>query len=236
MLRLRLRVSGMVSLAVVVVALAAGTASADTTIGLLDVSKQVAKIQRQVSDLVALGQTTTTGTLSLTAVCGDRPTARVFSRWADYALYALAPSGGLETGLGWSLNSRSGLVADNEPFYGGTSALFLGDGGEAASPSVCVSALHPTIRFFAKNTGNPASTLKITVLYEGMDGKVKELAVARVTAPGRWLPTPIIPFYVNLIAAASPAGVTAVAFKFKTEGTGGAWTIDDLFVDPVKIL
>ena len=98
-----------------------------------------------------------------------------------------------------------------------------------------MSALHPTIRFFAKNTGHAASTLKVSVLYESTDGKVKELALARLLGQSTWMPTVIVPFHVNLIAAASPAGVTAVAFKFKAEGKGGQWTIDDLYVDPIKI-
>jgi hypothetical protein len=232
---LRLRAFGVASVGVVVVAgaLAAGVAAADTP-GLLDVTKQVAKIQQQVDALVAKGQATRTGALSLRAVCGDSGSTRVFSAWGDPSEYSLVPSGGLESEAGWSLNDKSRLVADNAPYSAGSRALFLGAGGEAASPSVCVSTRHPSIRFFAKNNGSPDSTLKVTVLYEATDGKVRELHVARLVGVSTWQPTPIIPFYVNLIAAASPAGVTAVAFELKAEGKGGSWTIDELYVDPVK--
>ena len=49
------------------------------------------------------------------------------------------------------------------------------------------------------------------------------------------MPTVTIPLHVNMLAAASADGFTAVAFKFKTHGPkteDGGWLIDDVLVDP----
>ena len=53
---LRLRACGIGVVGAMLLALAAGTASAGSTIGLLDVSKQVAKIQQQVIALTDQGE------------------------------------------------------------------------------------------------------------------------------------------------------------------------------------
>lgn len=42
------------------------------------------------------------------------------------------------------------LAARNSPFSNGSSSLFLGEKGEAVSPAMCVSVMHPTFRFFAQ--------------------------------------------------------------------------------------
>jgi hypothetical protein len=45
-----------------------------------------------------------------------------------------------------------------------------------------------------------------------------------------------VPMYMNMLALASPSGVTAVAFKFKAEGLQKDETlaISSLYVDPFQ--
>ena len=97
--------------------------------------------------------------------------------------------------------------------------------------------LHPTIRLFAANTGGEDAELEVEILYEGLDGKLQKLKVAKLRGGASWAPTSVVPLYVNMLAAASEDGLTAIALKFKTHGVkekDGGWKIDDLLVDPLK--
>jgi hypothetical protein len=47
---------------------------------------------------------------------------------------------------------------------------------------------------------------------------VKHLTIAKLRAGSEWEPSVILPMYMNVLALASPSGVTAVAFRFKAEG------------------
>ena len=165
-----------------------------------------------------------------------RGSQQSFSAWGDAAGYVSAPGGDVEALDGWSLNKHV-RSAENSPFGRGSASLFLGEKGEAISPPICVSVLHPTIRLFAANTGGEDAELEVEVLYEGLDGKLQRLRVAKLRGGASWAPTRVVPLYVNMLAAASEDGLTAIALKFKTHGVkekDGGWKIDDLLVDPLK--
>ena len=72
------------------------------------------------------------------------------------------------------------------------------------------------------------------MLYEDFDGHVKHLTIAKLKAGSEWQPSIIVPIYMNMLAAASPSGVTAVAFAFKVEGVQKDETlsISSFVVDP----
>ena len=147
-----------------------------------------------------------------------------------------APGGDVEALEAWSLNKHV-RSAENSPFGNGSASLFLGEKGEAISPPICISVSYPTIRLFAANTGGEESELEVEILYEGLDGKVKKLKVAKLRGGAAWAPTRVVPLYVNMLGAASEDGLTAIALKFKTHGVkekDGGWKIDDLLVDPLK--
>jgi hypothetical protein len=100
---------------------------------------------------------------------------------------------------------------------------------------MCVDVSNPTIRFFTRDVGgNGKANLKVDVLYEDFDGHVKHLTVAKLRAGSDWQPSMIVPFYMNMLAAASPSGVTAVAFQFKAEGLqkDESLSISSVYVDP----
>ena len=100
---------------------------------------------------------------------------------------------------------------------------------------MCVNLDNPTIRFFARDLGgNGKSDLKITVLYEDLNGKTQHLDLAKIRASSDWGPSIAIPIGVNFLSAASANGVTVVAFQFKAEGLQKNETleVDNLYVDP----
>ena len=202
---------------------------------LIDVSKTVASLEKKMGELREHGRWAREGELSLSAFCGADEGTPIFSAWGDSANYVFAPNGNFESMSGWTLNKHASLTVQNSPFSTGGSSLFLGEKGVAVSPAMCVSTSHPTFRFFALNGASAESKLEVEILYEGVDGKVKKLKVARLNGGDSWAPTVTIPLHVNMLAAASEDGFTAVAFKFKTHGAktkDGGWLIDDVLVDP----
>jgi hypothetical protein len=202
---------------------------------LLDVTKQVTDIQKKMNDLIAHGRWARAGKLLSGADCGYGTPSSVFAAWGDGASYALAPEGDLAPSDGWTLNKQAFVAAGADPFSGAAHSLQLAKGAEAATPAMCVNLDNPTIRFFVRDVGgNGKSNLKVDVLYEDLDGHVKHLTIARLKAGSEWQPSVILPMYVNMLALASPNGLTAVAFKFKAEGLQKDETlsISSLYVDP----
>jgi hypothetical protein len=226
---------------VVVLGVGAAAASADDTgssddaAQLLDVSKQVNGIEQKLAELLARGDSSRTGKLFADADCGYDAPSQVFAAWGDAALYWLAPEGDLASADGWTLNKQADVDADPGPFSGAGRSLLLGKGGVAATPAMCVGLDNPSIRFFSRDAGgNGKANLKVDVLYEDFGGHVKHLTIARLKAGSEWQPSLVVPMYMNMLAAASPDGVTAVAFRFKAEGLQKDETlsISSLYVDP----
>jgi hypothetical protein len=220
--------------------IAAAPAMADETPSngdsqILDVSKQVSGIQKHLDDLLAHGRWARAGKLVSSADCSYGAAEQVFLPWADDAVYELAPQGDFSTTSGWTLSKGTAVVPGGDPFTGVGQSLALGKDGQAATPAMCVNLSNPTIRFFTRDVGgNGKADLKVDVLYEDFDGHVKHLTIARVRAGSEWQPSVIVPFYMNLLAAASSSGVTAVAFQFKAEGLqkDESLSISSLYVDP----
>jgi hypothetical protein len=202
---------------------------------LVDVSKQVGGIQHKLDELISRGQSARPGRLLSSAVCGYPDPAQMFLAWGDDASYALAPQGDLSSTDGWTLSKQATVVPTADPFSGAQQSLQLGQGGEAATPAMCVTLDNPTFRFFTRDVGgNGKSNLKVDVLYEDFGGHVKHLTIAKLKAGTDWQPSIVVPIYMNMLAAASPSGVTAVAFEFKAEGLqkGETLSISSFYVDP----
>jgi hypothetical protein len=228
--------AGACVIAVAAFAAAPGLAADETPDDqLVDVSKQVAGIQKKMNELLAHGRWARQGELLSGADCGYGAPAQVFAPWGDTAMYALAPEGDLSASGGWTLKKEATIVAGADPFSGATQSLQLTKGAEVATPAMCVNLDNPTIRFFTRDVGgNGKSNLKVDVLYEDFGGHVKHLTVARLRAGTEWQPSVILPIYMNMLALASPDGLTAVAFKFKAEGLqkDERLSISSLYVDP----
>jgi hypothetical protein len=214
-------------------AIADETPSSDSQ--LQDVSKQVSGIQKHLDDLLAHGRWATAGKLVSSADCGYGDAEQVFLPWADDASYELAPQGDFSTTSGWTLSKGAAVVPGGDPFSGAAQSLALGKDGQAATPAMCVDLSNPTIRFFSRDVGgNGKANLKVDVLYEDFNGHIKHLTIARLRAGSEWQPSVVVPFYMNMLAAASSSGVTAVAFQFKAEGLqkDESLSISSLYVDP----
>jgi hypothetical protein len=215
-------------------AMAEDTSSNDDS-QILDVSKQVSGIQKHLDELLAHGRWATAGKLLSSAECGFGEADQVFLPWADDASYTLAPQGDFSSTTGWTLTKGAGVVPGGDPFTGAELSLALRKGGQAATPAMCVDLSHPTIRFFTRDVGgNGKANLKVDVLYEDFDGHIKHLTIAKLKAGDQWQPSVVVPFYMNVLAAASSSGVTAVAFQFKAEGLqkDEVLSISSLYVDP----
>lgn len=225
-----------------VLALAAVTASTALADGgtaaesqLLDVSHQVGDLQKKMNELLAHGQQARAGKLLLGADCGYGDPSPVFANWGDPAMYALAPEGDLSSTAYWTLNKKARVVTGADPFSGAAHSLELSKDAEAGTPAMCVNLDNPTIRFFVRDVGgNEKSNLKVVMLYEDFDGHVKHLTVARLRVGSEWQPSLILPIYINMLALASPTGLTAVALQFKAEGLqkDEVLSISSVYVDP----
>jgi hypothetical protein len=162
----------------------------------------------------------------LTADCDGQVLEQPFLPWADPAQYVLAPDGGFAGGAdGWQGGE---VIAERSPLSG-DGALRIGSDAIASSPAMCVTLVHPTLRFLARNAGDPTGTLGVEVLFEDLAGRVQSLPIGVVVSGESWAPTTPMPLVANLLALL-PGGQTPVAFRFTAKG--GDWRIDDVYVDP----
>jgi hypothetical protein len=196
-------------------------------------SGQASAIQQDVSQLLAAG-----GTQGLpNPLCNYPQPSQVFLPWGDSSYYALAPDGDFSTSGAWSLNAEAAVVSGADPYSSAQQSFQLTTSGQAASPVMCVNVNDPTIRFFVRDVGgNGSADLRVDVLYQGRNGNVQSLTLARVSAGSSWQPSPSVAIRVNRLAAASSSGDTAVAFVFTAEGLAQSETIgvSSLFVDPFQ--
>jgi hypothetical protein len=213
----------------------AGDGTAGDDVQILDVSKQVSGIEEKMNDLLLHGRWARAGKLLAGADCGYGDPSPFFAPWGDSAMYMLAPQGDLAVTDGWTLNKQARVARSADPFSGAGQSLQFAKGAEAATPAMCVNLDNPTIRFFVRDLGgNGKSNLKVDVLYEDFGGHVKHLTIAKLRAGSEWEPSVILPMYMNMLALASPNGLTAVAFRFKADGLQKDETlfISSIYVDP----
>jgi hypothetical protein len=170
--------------------------------------------------------------------CADQPLTRPFLPWLDLMRYELAPGGAFEgRRSAWKLRTGAEIVNGNESHYvrsrKDSQSLALPPGSSAISPPMCVGLLHPTLRAFARNEGSLLSAMRVTVLFEDALGNIQRLPIGVMVGQRRWAPTLPVPVVANLLPLL-PHERTAVAFKFAPLGAGGAWRIDDVYVDPMR--
>lgn len=170
--------------------------------------------------------------------CGEQVLSNPFTPWLDPANYTMPDGGAFEDGAAaWSLADGAEIVSDNEPYYvhaeGDAQSLSLPPGSSAVSSTICVGLEHPTLRFFARNTGSPFSSLEVSVRFEDAAGEVHSLPIGTVGSTASWQPTAPFPVVANLLPLL-PGEHTPVEFEFTPHGSGGNWKIDDVYVDPYR--
>jgi hypothetical protein len=159
----------------------------------------------------------------------------VFASLGDTADYFALPGGTFEGSLsGWSLNGAH-VVQGNAPLdaAAGSHSLNIEPGGEAVSPTVCLNNKMPTWRFYAQAADAASLGTGLQVLAQWTDpysGRTFELPIAHRngSSHAKWKATPAL-----LLGKYLPDGVNVnVRFVFTAAPKGGAWALDDVFVDP----
>ena len=93
-------------------------------------------------------------------------------------------------------------------------------GSSAQSPSTCVDAAYPSIRFFVGGTG----TVAVNVIY---NGAVIPAGVA--SAAGGWMPSPV-EITSSALWGLLSGGTAQVSIQLTA--LSGNPQVDDLFIDP----
>jgi hypothetical protein len=161
--------------------------------------------------------------------------SQVFAALGDTANYTPVAGGTFEGDMsGWTLNGAS-VVPGNEPWQvdgaGDSKSLSIAPGGSATSPTFCVSAKTPSWRFFAHGAdASPGTVLHVYVQAPLSSGRVIQLPVAQYTGNNysSWAASPSM-----VLGKVLPPNFNVnVRFVFAADSKGGAWSIDDVFVDP----
>jgi hypothetical protein len=169
--------------------------------------------------------------------CPQAPVSHPFAPWGDSGDYVLAENGGVEAGAaGWSLSGGAGVVEGNETYLAAGASdhrsVRLPGSSSATSAPTCVDGDRPGFRFFAKRRGgSPAGGLDVQVVATDASGNELVSQAGTITPTSDWRPSASMPTMASVFAAAGPADVS---FRFKPRG-GGVWSIDDIFVDPLRI-
>jgi hypothetical protein len=169
------------------------------------------------------------------AACPSTPTTMPFKPFGDFAAYSLAPNGAFETGTsGWAL-TRSSVVNGSETYAvhanSDARSLAIQPTGLAVSPTICVDITRPTFRFFARRTSGTWATLNVKLRWRDGSGTTHDTTVGSLNGTDAWQPSPVLSLGSTL--PLWNGGQTAtVQLIFDPEDYGGAWAIDDVYIDP----
>ncbi|MGV1046946.1 MAG: hypothetical protein ACOYD4_00265 [Solirubrobacterales bacterium] len=167
------------------------------------------------------------------AGCPLGPLSKPFERFGDDASYSPVAGGSFEEGTaGWSLTNAAPVVG-NESFAvaGGSHSLAIQPNGQAVSPAFCVGIAHPTLRFFARQTSGSWAVLNVILRWTDSAGKSHETTVGSLQSGTAWKPSPVLALATTL-PLWQEGETLSVQIVFKPEPYGGAWAIDDAYVDP----
>ncbi len=171
------------------------------------------------------------------AACPTTPVTKPFQRFGDTADYSLLSNGHFESGTsGWSLTGAA-VVNGNESHKvrssTDTRSLQVSATGKVVSPKFCVGVEHPTFRLFARQASGSWATMAVRVRWSERDGRVNETTVGSLSGSGfaSWQPTSVLPLALTLPLWQSGQSLQ-VQLVFDPEDYGGAWAIDDVYIDP----
>jgi len=171
------------------------------------------------------------------ADCPPETLVQPFLPWHDQSTYFLAPGGDFEAPAGWTLSGGAATAAGNETSYvnspSDVSSLGLPTGSSATSPQICVTIHSPNVRLFSTNGGSSRSLLQVLLNYTDKRGVARTSSVGTLRAGSSWSLSSQIMFLSRIAPVVGGHGQTWVSFTFKPT-SGGAWQIDDFYVDPIK--
>jgi hypothetical protein len=183
-----------------------------------------------ITTAAALAAPAHAGVLTKSATdCATPELSQPFKPWLDNSQYKLVDNGSFEAGAdGWTLTGGARVATGNATQRAGAQSLLLPAGSSATTPPVCVGLDEPTLRYFAK-AASPLAVMTVSVQVQLQLGLWVTLPIG-VDLGGAWHPG--LPHLVvaNLLPLLPP-DMTAVRFTFRPL-LGGAFSVDDVFVDP----
>ena len=187
-----------------------------------------------ISLIASTASTATAAGLPNPIPCTTQTSRAVFSAFNDLRTYHLLPKGGFETGTDWTLSSGASIVSGNESYFlnsrSDAHSLRLNAGAVVTTRAFCMKPDEPVVRFLARNAGPAGGTMRVDLLYE-QAGAVRTVYLATLSRSNySWFPSPL--FAVNYSEDLITKGSANVALRFTA--IGGAWQIDDFYVDPFK--
>ena len=173
------------------------------------------------------------------AACPTTPTTKAFQRFGDTADYSPLSNGHFEAGTsGWTLTGAS-VVTGNESFKvrasTDTRSVTIQPTGKLVSPKFCVGIEHPTFRFFARQASGSWATLAVRLRWTQSNGQVNETTVGSLDGGSfaAWQPT--VPLALASTLPLWQSGQSLqVQVVFDPEDFGGAWAVDDIYIDPYR--
>lgn len=176
--------------------------------------------------------------------CGYEP-VHPFLQWLDPLPYTLLPGGDFESGAaGWKLTGGARVVDGNEHFFvtkrSDSHSLLLPPGSSATSPTMCMGLVLPIVRYFSSG-GAALSYLRVEAVYTDGSGRQRSLDLLPGGLPTRsWAPSSPALQLPGLLNALTLNGLTSeIALRFTPRGTllgSGTWRLDDVYVDPWKVI
>jgi hypothetical protein len=167
------------------------------------------------------------------AACTAVPTSTPFKSFGDNASYSLLAGGSFESStVGWSL-ANSKVVSGNESYSvaGGSHSLAIQPTGVAVSPAFCVSSANPSFRFFAMRTSGSWGVLNVILRWTDASGVSHESTAGALQSGTSWTVSPILQL-ATMLPLSRASSTVSVQLVFKPEQYGGAWAIDDVYIDP----
>ncbi len=167
------------------------------------------------------------------AACPTGPTSKPFAKFGDTAEYTPLAGGSFESGApGWSLSS-SAVVSGNESYdvAGGSHSLAIQPSGVAVSPTFCINTAEPSFRFFLRQTSGSWAVLNVVLRWTDSSGTSHDTTVGSLQTGTSWQASPVLQLATTLPLTTSSSSISA-KLVFKPESYGGAWAIDDVYVDP----
>ena len=166
-----------------------------------------------------------------------------FLPFLDPLPYTLLPGGDFESGAaGWRLSGGARIAEGNEPWAvsgPGSRSLLLPHGSSATSGPMCMGLVLPVVRFFSTG-GSFLSYLQVDALYTDTSGRQRSVTLLPVGLPSKsWVPNlPMLQLGGTLNALTLNGLTTEVSLRFTPRGLlgSGTWRIDDVYVDPWKVI
>jgi hypothetical protein len=168
----------------------------------------------------------------------DPSSTQAFGQWGDSSRYTLLPNGGFENGsAAWGLAGGARVVDGNEQFFvhqkSDRHSLYLPEGSSAYSATMCFALADWHLRFLMRNVGSAKGSLRVSVIVPSLLGSLLTvLDGGTVKGGASWAPSPRLALLLSNVT--NLLGTKAVAFRFTPVGSGAAFQIDDVYLDPWK--